>query len=100
MISSTSVFALLGLLIPTVFGFSSYALFLLTIMMLGAGATTLQVAGNPIMQLPWTNSGLPTLNMKSGTAENGLPLSLQMAARWNQDEILFAIGKGVEATLG
>ena len=56
--------------------------------------------GNPIMQLPWTNSGLPTLNMKSGTADNGLPLSLQMAARWNQDEILFAIGKGVEKTLG
>ena len=56
--------------------------------------------GNPIMQLPWTNSGLPTLNMKSGTAENGLPLSLQLAARWNQDEILFAIGKGVEGVVG
>jgi len=55
--------------------------------------------GNPIMQLPWTNSGLPTLNMKSGEAKNGLPLSLQLATRWNQDECLFAIGKGVEAIL-
>lgn len=55
--------------------------------------------GNPIMQLPWTNSGLPTLNMKSGVAENGLPLSLQMAARWNEDEVLFAIGKGLEKVL-
>ncbi|MFK7805303.1 MAG: amidase [Anaerolineae bacterium] len=55
--------------------------------------------GNPIMQLPWTNAGLPTLNMKSSEAENGLPLSLQMAARWNQDEVLFAIGKNIEAIL-
>ena len=44
------IIALAGLLIPTLFGFSSYALFLVTIMMLGAGATTLQVAGNPIMR--------------------------------------------------
>lgn len=55
--------------------------------------------GNPIMQLPWSNAGLPTLNMKSGTAENRLPLSLQLAARWNQDEVLFAIGKNIESIL-
>ncbi|KAI2490323.1 Glutamyl-tRNA(Gln) amidotransferase [Fragilaria crotonensis] len=55
--------------------------------------------GNPIMQLPWSCSGLPTLNMKSGTHDNGLPLSLQLAARWNHDEILLNIGKIVEAAL-
>ncbi len=55
--------------------------------------------GNPIMQLPWTNTGLPTLNMKSGMTENRLPLSLQLAARWNDDELLFAIGKDVEKLL-
>ena len=55
--------------------------------------------GDPIMQLPWTTSGLPTLNMKSGTHKNGLPLSLQMVVRWNQDETLFAIGKHVESIL-
>ncbi|MDZ7723025.1 MAG: MFS transporter [candidate division KSB1 bacterium] len=41
---------LIGLLIPTIFGFSYYALFLVTILLLGAGATILQVAGNPIMR--------------------------------------------------
>ncbi len=41
--------ALLGLIIP-LFGLSSYALFLITILLLGAGAATLQVAGNPIMR--------------------------------------------------
>lgn len=43
------IIALVGLTIP-LFGLSSYALFLLTILMLGAGAAILQVAGNPIMR--------------------------------------------------
>ena len=55
--------------------------------------------GDPVMQLPWTCSGLPTLNIKSGTDENGLPLSLQLVARWNQDELLLAIAKLVESVL-
>lgn len=41
---------LAGVLIPTVFGFSTFPVFLLTILLLGAGATTLQVAGNPLMR--------------------------------------------------
>jgi len=41
--------ALLGLVIP-LFGLSTYGLFLLTILLLGAGAAILQVAGNPIMR--------------------------------------------------
>ena len=43
------IIALVGLTIP-LFGLSSYALFLLTILLLGAGAAILQVAGNPIMR--------------------------------------------------
>ncbi|HTX17958.1 MAG TPA: MFS transporter [Bacteroidota bacterium] len=39
----------LGLLIP-IFGLTSFALFLLTVLLLGAGATIMQVAGNPIMR--------------------------------------------------
>jgi FHS family L-fucose permease-like MFS transporter len=41
---------LAGLLIPTVAGFSTFPVFLLTVLLLGAGATTLQVAGNPLMR--------------------------------------------------
>jgi len=37
-------------LIPAVAGFSTFAVFLVTVLLLGAGATTLQVAGNPIMR--------------------------------------------------
>ena len=42
--------ALVGMLIPTIFGLTTYAYFLLTVLLLCAGATTLQVAGNPIMR--------------------------------------------------
>lgn len=43
------VIAFIGLIIP-VFGLGSFPLFLVTVLLLGAGATTLQVAGNPIMR--------------------------------------------------
>jgi len=41
---------LAGILIPTIMGLSPFPVFLITILLLGAGATTLQVAGNPIMR--------------------------------------------------
>jgi FHS family L-fucose permease-like MFS transporter len=45
------LFAMLaGLLIPAIRGLSTFPVFLVTILLLGAGATTLQVAGNPIMR--------------------------------------------------
>jgi MFS transporter, FHS family, L-fucose permease len=44
------VVMLAGILIPTLMGLSTFPIFLITILLLGAGATTLQVAGNPIMR--------------------------------------------------
>jgi len=44
------VIMLSGLIIPTLMGLSTFPFFLVTIVLLGAGATTLQVAGNPIMR--------------------------------------------------
>lgn len=41
---------LTGLLIPTVMGFSTFAMFLVTVLLLGAGATAMQVSGNPMMR--------------------------------------------------
>ncbi|MGO9259881.1 MAG: MFS transporter [Bryobacteraceae bacterium] len=41
---------LAGVLIPSFFGFSTFPVFLLTVLLLGAGATILQVAGNPLMR--------------------------------------------------
>jgi MFS transporter, FHS family, L-fucose permease len=44
------IIMLVGILIPAVMGLSTFPVFLITILLLGAGATTLQVAGNPIMR--------------------------------------------------
>jgi len=42
--------AFIGLILPSIFGINVYPVFLITIMMLFAGAATLQVAGNPILR--------------------------------------------------
>jgi FHS family L-fucose permease-like MFS transporter len=43
------IIALLGLSIPVVGRLDSFGIFLVTVLLLGAGAATLQVAGNPLM---------------------------------------------------
>ena len=44
------VIALVGLILPIIGQFSSFVILLVSILLLGAGATCLQVAGNPIMR--------------------------------------------------
>jgi Asp-tRNA(Asn)/Glu-tRNA(Gln) amidotransferase A subunit family amidase len=34
----------------------------------------LDSTGDPVMNLPWTQAGLPVLGLPTGRAENGLPL--------------------------
>ena len=51
--------------------------------------------GDPVMNLPWTHSGLPTLGIPSGKNAQGLPLGLQVAAPWYEDEKLFDYGQGI-----
>ncbi len=46
--------------------------------------------GNPIMNLPWTHSGMPAITLPSGQAPNGLPLGLQFVAATMADEELLA----------
>ncbi|MGO9241107.1 MAG: MFS transporter [Bryobacteraceae bacterium] len=41
---------LAGILIPALMGLTTFPIFLVTVLLLGAGATILQVAGNPIMR--------------------------------------------------
>jgi Asp-tRNA(Asn)/Glu-tRNA(Gln) amidotransferase A subunit family amidase len=44
--------------------------------------------GDPAMNLPWTHAGLPAFTLPAGQAENGLPLGLQLVARFDADEEL------------
>jgi len=61
----------------------------------GIGAT-----GNPVMNLPWTQAGLPTLTIPSGRSAAGLPFGLQVIGRWQRDEELLASGELFTSALG
>ena len=66
---------------------------------LGTAPETLDSTGDPIMNLPWTHAGLPSVNLPAGLADNGLPLGLQLVAGWEQDEQLLANAAQIEAAL-
>ncbi|HLF24703.1 MAG TPA: amidase [Anaerolineae bacterium] len=65
----------------------------------GPAPEGLASTGDPVMNLPWTHSGLPTLNLPAGANEAGLPLGLQVAARWQADEALLAWADKIERVL-
>jgi len=65
----------------------------------GPAPPGLENTGNPVMNLPWTYSGLPTLTLPSGVNQAGLPLGLQLAAGWYADESLLAWGSEIESLL-
>ena len=56
----------------------------------GPAPRGLDSTGDPVMNVPWTHTGLPTLNLPSGTNLDGLPMGLQVAGRWYADEALLA----------
>jgi Asp-tRNA(Asn)/Glu-tRNA(Gln) amidotransferase A subunit family amidase len=80
----------------------------------GPAPAGLAATGSPIMNLPWTFAGLPTLALPAGLSSSsskvlpasegkegaqGLPLGLQLAARFGKDEELLAMGCAVEKAL-
>lgn len=44
--------------------------------------------GNPIMSLPWTFAGLPTISLPTGLSKNNLPMGLQFTSSFMNDEAL------------
>ncbi len=56
----------------------------------GSAPLGLDSTGDPVMNLPWTHSGLPAISLPCGTNETGLPLGLQVIGKWYQDEQLLA----------
>ena len=64
----------------------------------GPAPEGLDSTGDPVMNLPWTHSGLPTVTLPAGTVD-GLPVGLQCAARFGFDERLLAWGEGLAGDL-
>ncbi|MEW6662756.1 MAG: amidase [Bacillota bacterium] len=66
---------------------------------LGPAPEGIEATGSPAMNLPWTHAGLPTITLPAGFASNGLPLGLQVAARFMADEQLLLWSVGLERGL-
>ncbi|WP_227356136.1 amidase [Haladaptatus salinisoli] len=56
--------------------------------------------GDPIMNLPWTNAGVPTVTLPVDQTDAGLPLGLQCAAAPNADEELLGWATTLADDLG
>jgi len=58
----------------------------------GLGST-----GDPVMNLPWTQAGLPAMNLPVGN--NNLPMGLQLVGNWHKDESMLFWSKDLEKVL-
>ena len=59
----------------------------------------LAVTGSPVMNMPWTHAGLPALSLPAGPGALGLPLGMQLVARFGADEPLLAWARKIEPAL-
>jgi Asp-tRNA(Asn)/Glu-tRNA(Gln) amidotransferase A subunit family amidase len=51
--------------------------------------------GDPIMNLPWTHAGLPTVTVPASETDEGLPLGVQFAGRLGADEDVLRWSHGI-----
>jgi Asp-tRNA(Asn)/Glu-tRNA(Gln) amidotransferase A subunit family amidase len=66
---------------------------------IGAAPRGLESTGDPVMNLPWTQAGLPAINVPAGKNTEGLPLGLQIVGNWYKDESLLFWAKELEKVL-
>lgn len=65
----------------------------------GPAPKGLDSTGDPVMNLPWTQAGLPAINLPAGKNQAGLPLGLQVVGNWYKDESLLFWAKDLEKVL-
>lgn len=65
----------------------------------GPAPAGIHATGDPAMNLPWTHAGLPAVTLPAGVAANGLPLGLQLVARFGADEALLGWAEQLETTI-
>ena len=66
---------------------------------IGPAPKGLESTGDPVMNLPWTQAGLPAINLPAGKTPDGLPLGLQLIGNWYKDESLLFWSKELERVL-
>lgn len=65
----------------------------------GPAPEGLDSTGDPIMNLPWTHSGLPTVTVPASKTDAGLPMGLQCSTRFGRDEWLLPWCRSIEKAL-
>lgn len=65
---------------------------------LGPAPEGIDSTGDPVMNLPWTHAGLPTVTLPASDID-GLPLGLQCTARFGSDERLLEWSEGLADVL-
>ena len=65
----------------------------------GTAPRGLESTGDPVMNLPWTQAGLPAINLPAGKNQAGLPLGLQVVGNWYKDESLLFWAQDLEKVL-
>jgi aspartyl-tRNA(Asn)/glutamyl-tRNA(Gln) amidotransferase subunit A len=63
------------------------------------GAPDTSTTGDPLLNAPWSFTGLPTITLPIGLDEDGLPLGLQLVARRFDEEGLFRAAARCEELL-
>jgi Asp-tRNA(Asn)/Glu-tRNA(Gln) amidotransferase A subunit family amidase len=66
---------------------------------IGPAPKGIDSTGDPVMNLPWTQAGLPAINLPAGESQNGLPLGLQVVGNWYKDESLLFWSRDFEKDL-
>ncbi len=62
----------------------------------GPAPEGIDATGDPAMNLPWTHAGMPAVTLPASVAANGLPLGLQLVARFGDDERLLGWAEMLE----
>ena len=66
---------------------------------IGAATRGLESTGDPVMNLPWTQAGLPVLGLPMDEDDEGMPLGLQLAGAFGADEALLGWAAGIDAVV-
>lgn len=65
----------------------------------GPAPKGIDTTGDPVMNLPWTHAGVPTIGLPAGSTDDGRPLGLQCAASFGDDESLIAWSHNIAESL-